>query len=84
MQTVIRDKEGKIQFVRGDGNYFLSLKDRDILLETKITTEMITNTFKDDLNMFASILNGESNLELIKIRILNENGYTIIVKQTFI
>ena len=82
MRTVIRDENGKIKYVRGAGNYFLSLEDRDILLETEITVEMIKNTFgENSLSVFASIVNGnnESNSELIKIRILNNNGYTITV-----
>lgn len=83
MQTVIRDQNGKIVSVRGNGNYFLSLKDRDTLLETEITSEMIKNTFEDDSIILANILNGESNLELIKIRILNNNGYCIVVKEIF-
>ncbi len=83
MKTVIRDQNGKIVSVRGNGNYYLSLKDRDILLQAEVTSEMIQNTFEDDSIILANILNGESNIELIKIRILNNNGYNIVVKEIF-
>lgn len=81
MVTVLRDENGKIRYVRGEGNYFLSIKDRDILLDTVITPEMITNTFQDGLSKFANILNGDSNIELIKIRILNNNGHNIVIRE---
>ena len=82
MRTVIRDANGKIQYVRGEGNYYLTPKDRDILLDTEITVEMIQNTFgENSLSIFAYIFNGGSNIELIKIQILNNNGHIIIIKQ---
>lgn len=82
MRTVIRDANGKIQYVRGEGNYFLSIKDRDILLDTEITVEMIQKTFgENSLNIFAHIINGNGSVEMMKIRILNTNGYTIVIKE---